>query len=281
MSKGFRLQIYDICGDEYRIRELESHHKLIFNRANGFIGPISFIANFATHPRSGHLYNYIAKLTIKFPSDIAPVRFSKKSTVVSMRIINSVIDHFVLPGNRKAAKLKFKHLHEELQRLCTENATVSSPPEPANDVDSTITDDEDDSERDIMMELTSLIEEAMEEPTINEFNRIVSSISNNVLFNQTVAVSKNDDGTLEVIMKDLSPENTDKDYIFAREYLIRVADVDRLIDKLHNKGIIADINGDALTVDDTDFFIDALSYKLMKISERNKENDTNSVSTES
>lgn len=278
MSKDFKLQIFDARVDEYHIKELITGSKLIFNRTNGFIGPVNFIASFTGIRKGGHLYNYVETLRYKYPSEIADAKFNKKSIVVSMRVINLMIDRFAPPGSRKTMKLKFKNLHEELQRLCTESATVSSP---ANDADSTITDDEDESEQDIMVELTSLIEEAMEEPAINEFNRIVSSISNNVLFNQTVAICKNDDGTLEVIMRDLSPENTDRNYIFTGEYLIRVADVDRLIDKLHNKGIIADINGDALTVDDTDFFIDALSYKLMKISERNRENDTNSVSTES
>lgn len=270
MNKDFKLQILDIRENEYHIRELVSGSKLIFNRTNGFIGPVMFIANFTGIRKGGHLYNYVEALTIKMTSDTAPVSFYKKSSVISMRVINCIIDRFVPSDNRKAIKLKVKKLHEELQRICTENTTVSSQPAQMNDTDSTITDDKDESGQDIMMELSSLFEEAMEEPTINEFNRIVSSITNNVLFKQTVAVSKNDDGTLEVIMRDLSPENTDKDYIFARKYLIRVADVDLVIDKLRDKGIIANINGDALAVDDIDFFIDALSYKLMKISERNK-----------
>jgi hypothetical protein len=242
------------------------------------MGPISFIIGYIGRTQGGHIYKCITEYTSKFPSESVPVSFRKDSTVISMRVINFLIERFIPSSNRKSMKLKFKCLHEELRRICTENATVSNGP--TKDTDSVNTDDKDVSEQDIIAELISQFEGIMEEPTINEFNKIVTSISNRMLFNQTVAVSKNNDGTLEVIMKDMFAEKPNKDYIFAREYLIRVVDVDRLLNKLHDKGIIADIDGDMLTVDDTDFFIDALSYKLMKISERNRENDTGSMSIE-
>lgn len=284
MSKDIDLQIISNKGDDYLVRILGSNNVVIFNHTNGFIGPCLFIIKFLGLKSSGSFYAQLNAAFKLYAHDYCYCTASgfvhiTKARLISMRVINYLIMRLVPLDKRKDISLKVKKLHEELQRICTENVTVSTLA--VNDTDSAITNDEDASEHNTIVELVSLFEEAMEEHTINEFNRIIADITNNILFNQTVAVCKNDDDTLEVIMRDLSPENIDKEYIFAKEYLIRVADVDRLIDKLHNKGIITDINGDTLTVDDVDFFIDALSYKLMKISERNKENDAASVSTES
>ena len=280
MSNDLKFQVLDIKGDEYYLMLLGTRNPIYFNRTNGFIGTLKFITTFIGRKTDGNIYKNVMKYINRYPSESMPVCFHKKSSVLSKRVINYMIGKYVPQDNQKDIKLKVKKLYEELQRICTENATVS----PANDAISVITDNdnEDASEHDTIMELTSLFEEAMEEPTIDELNRIVASITDNLLLNQTVAVCKNNDDTLEVLMKDITPNiPPNKNCIFAGEYLIRAVEVYRLLDKLHGKGIIADINGDTLTVDDTDFFIDALSYKLMKISERNKANDTNSVSTES
>ena len=278
MSNNPELRIINIRGDEYQVSIIGISTPIYFNRTNGFIGTLKFITTFIGRKTDGNVYKNVMKYINRYPSESMPTCFHKKSIVMSMHVINYIIGKYVPQDNKKDIKLKVKKLQEALQRICTENTTVS----PANDAKSVITDDEDESEHDTIMKLTSLFEEAMEEPTIDELNRIVASITDNLLLNQTVAVCKNNDDTLEVLMKDITPNiPPNKNCIFAGEYLIRAVEVYRLLDKLHGKGIIADINGDTLTVDDTDFFIDALSYKLMKISERNKANDTNSVSTES
>lgn len=279
---SFELQIVNVKGEYiYRVRVLGIDTPVIFNRTNGFIGSKKFILKFIGINNSKlKSYGHITRSTNTFPSEIATVRFGISTILImSMRVIDHIIEQLITPDNQEAIKLKVRMLHEELSQICTENATVS--PEPVNDSVSAITDDKSISECDTMRELIYLIEGNMEEPTVNEFNRIVASIADNILFNQTVAISKNDDDTLNVIMKDISSENLDEDYIFSNKYLIRAVEVYRLLDKLHDKGIISNINGDTLTVDDTEFFIDALSYKLMKISERNRESNIDSISVES
>ena len=125
--------------------------------------------------------------------------------------------------------------------------------------------------------LTNIIDrllEAQPELAIDD----LEVIDKDLIDNYIVAVSKNEDETLTVETLNVDDDLADKEYLFSKEFYVSINNVDNLLTKLHEKDIITEMDEETITVDDTDFFISAFSYKLLKISDKNKENDIESAS---
>ena len=103
-------------------------------------------------------------------------------------------------------------------------------------------------------------------------------IDKELIDNYIVTVSKNDDDSLTVETLNADDELSEQNYIFSKEFYVSINDVDKLLIKLNDKKIISSMDEETITVDDTDYFISAFAYKLLKISDKNKANDIESAS---
>lgn len=247
----------------------------VIDTETGAIGPMKFIADLIG-AKEHRYYNIFTDLSRKHPNEVFNGR---AGTITSARLalpslinlaINQCINKHYAPTS---AKSRFNRLYGEISRCCSFNGSSETI-----DVDTSVSLQRLEALEQTVERLISIIDRLLEihpEVSIDESEFIDKDLIDNYI----IAVSKNEDGTL--VVETLNPDDdlTDKDLLFSKEFYVSINDVDNLLTKLHDKEIILQIDEETITVDDTDFFISAFSYKLSKISDKNKENDIESTST--
>lgn len=262
-------------GSVFRVEVRGLSHNVLIDMETGAFGTIASIAE-AIGLREERLYRRIAGLSRLYPSTEhyfrSVDRVTPRALVCSQRIINMAIDQCIEKNIAPSdAKTRFNKLYKEVYRFCS------------SDSSSATTDDTSDSLRRIetleqtIERLTNIIARLLEiHPEVSFDEPVV--IDKELIDNYIVTVLKNEDGKLLVETLNADVDLTDKDPLFSKEFYVSINDVDNLLTKLRDKEIITSMDEDAISVDDADFFISAFSYKLSKISDKNKDNDIESTS---
>ena len=271
-------------GSIFKIKVRGIQHGVLIDINTGAFGPISAIAEIVgvSGPTLNH---HIIKISSRYPPAecyAANVGTSTHSRLCSLRIINAVIDRCIerqltTPG----VKTRFNKLYKEVRKFCSPNDSRATSTATI-DVDDNNGKTSDSLQRIEALEqtvkrLTHIIDrivEAHPEITLDE----PAVVDKELIDNYMVVVCKNEDGSLAV--ETLSPDDdlTDKDPLFSKEFYVSINDVDNLLTKLRDKKIITSQDEETIIVDDADFFVSAFSYKLSKISDKNKESEVESTS---
>lgn len=266
-------------GNVFRVEVRGLQHNMIIDINTGAFGTITSIAE-ALGIHEQRFYTRVTEISPRYPSAeyyIVSVGIATRSRLCSQRLINEAIDQCI--ERRLAppdAKARFNKLYKELHQFCLSSGSNATAMVDA-DNDTSVSLRRIEALEQTVARLTRIIDRLLEEhPEITIDEPVI--VDKALIDNYIVAVCKNEDGSLIVETLDPDDDLTDKDPLFSKEFYVSINDVDNLLTKLHDKEIVTSINEETITVDDADFFISAFSYKLSKISDKNKESEVESTS---